>query len=64
MSETLSNAKWLAGQQMREQWPSYLVTAAYFAVMGAVLAVDESYTREFAHPVLMLILIRLSPVDI
>ena len=58
MSETLSNAKWLAGQQMREQWPSYLVTAAYFAFMGAVLAVDESYTREFAHPVLMLILIQ------
>lgn len=43
---------------MRDYWPSYLVTATYFAFMGAVLAVDEWYTREFAHLVLMLILIQ------
>lgn len=60
MPDLISNATWLAKKQMRDQWSAYLITAAYFAFMGAVLAIDESYTREFAHPVLMFILIQAS----
>lgn len=43
---------------MLDQWPAFLITAVYFAFMGSVLAVDESYAREFANPILMLILIQ------
>lgn len=58
MSADMSNAIWLARRQILDQWPAFLVTAVYFAFMGAVLAADESYAREFANPMLMLILIQ------
>lgn len=53
-----NNAIWLAKRQMRDLWIAYPMTAVYFAFMGAVLAADTSVTIEFAHIVLMLILVQ------
>lgn len=58
MPTTLDNAIWLAQRQMRDQWPSYILTVLYFAMMGGILASAESFAQEFAHVVLMAILIQ------
>ena len=58
MLTTLSNAFWLARRQMRDQWLAYLLTFGYFAFMGGVLGSGEQVVSEFAHLVLMLILIQ------
>ena len=58
MSISWNNATWLATRSLRESWSAVVLTALYFAFMGMVLANDTSFGREFAHPVLMLILIQ------
>lgn len=58
MAINWSNVIWLAQRHIRDTWSSFILTPIYFAFMGAVLALDESYSVEFAHPILMLILIQ------
>lgn len=58
MSVSWNNAIWLATRSLRESWSAVVLTAVYFAFMGLVLANDTSSAIEFAHPVLMLILIQ------
>lgn len=58
MSVNWNNAIWLGTRSLRESWTALVLTAVYFGFMGMVLANDEWLGREFAHPVLMLILIQ------
>lgn len=59
MTSTSNTTLWLGTRLIREQWPAFIYSALYFIFMGCVLAMDEqSYTREFAHPLMMLIIMQ------
>ncbi len=63
MTLNWNNAIWLANRQMRDNSISYAFSAVYFLFMGFILAADNSWSVEFALPILMFILIQpsLSP---
>lgn len=58
MKPDVNNVIWLAKRQIREIWLAYPLSFVYFLFMGAILAADTSWAREFGHCIIMLILIQ------
>lgn len=57
MTFTLDNTIWLALRQMRDIWTSFVLSAVYFAFLGAVLAGSMAGVSDAAFVLVMLMLI-------
>lgn len=58
MTLNWNNAFWLAARQIRDTWIGYLLSPLYFALLGSVLATDETLLQSIVLPMLMMILMQ------